>query len=382
MNNGVEEKSVESPKTPCADAQITNVVCKTPVSPAYVSDGEILHQNDENPLLNYDALVEACSKIFRNGTSISQRQYQSMIAESYKINMEEYCKLHNFSDAIELADFFSQLTASIPKNTRTNRILVVGCGQGRLAEVYITLANRFGVKEIIQNDLVKSHVEQTREKIRKIYGNDGSCADGVKITYVPGSIQEASIPGGDVDAAYMLWFVSAEFCNPKSDNAMGDARSRTYKKIYKLLKYGGGMVEDSPDQNCEPGFFYTAARKTAHILIERGILPKQAKNLILSNYRSEQSDGFPYLLRYVPRNGADNVEKQNAGLTYVTSVATSIPVSSKFPSAAVVVQTLQDFQNTEEAIHELRSIQQRTVTFPSKADPLRKPRVYKLWKKK
>ena len=142
------------------------------------------------------------------------------------------------------------------------------------------------------------------------------------------------------------------------------------------------MVEDSPDQNCEPGFYYTAARKTAHILTEKGILAEQAKNLILSNYSSEQNTGFPYQLRYVPRNGADNEEKQKSGFTYDTSVSRSIPVSSQFETAKVVVHTLEEFKNFDEAIHQLRSIQQNTVKFPATSDPLRRRRTIKLWKKK
>lgn len=352
-----------------------------PQSAQESKNGFDVHQYDDNPLLNYDGLVEACNQIFPGGQTISRKKYQELVAKSYRIDMESYARLHNFTDAVDLTNFFSKIVAAMPAEARTNRILVVGCGQGRLAEVYIALAKKHGIQEIIQNDLIPDHVAATREKIQKIYGNDGSDANGVKITYAPGNILDANIQGGPVDAAYLLWFVGAEFCDPSSDKKLTRTRHRIYRRIHDLLVPGGGMIEDSPDPNMKPGFFYTLAQKTAHILKQRNIMPRQQSNMILNNWSSEQPDGFPYQIRCVPKNGADAHEKEKAGFTYVTSLSTSIPEKSDYRSADTVVHTIEETDNIGNAIDTLNLLKQKTVQFPDITDPFQKRRVIKWWER-
>jgi|GEM_PF-1479719 len=356
-----------------------------PIQPA--NQEEILSLHDDNPLLNYEALKRARDAMFKGRQNIPRKDFLRFTKEAYKglsgsVDMEKYARLHNFSDGVMLAEHFRKAAVAAPKHLKTDRILVIGCGDGRLSEIFIELARQNGVKEIIQNDLIAEHLEKTRAKIQTAYGNDGSNADGVQIQYVAGDILDANIPGGAVDAAYMLWYVSAEFCDPSSKKNMRKTRDNTYKKIHDLLIPGGAMVEDSPDQNHKPGFYHVAVAKTAHLLREAGILPGEEENLMLSNWESEQEDGFPYQLRYIPKNGTDNTEKTNAGFILRSSKQEAIPKKSAHPSAKPVEQTLHDVSDPEEAHRLLMQTLNTTVTFPDMSDPTQKRRIIRWWERK
>jgi SAM-dependent methyltransferase len=346
---------------------------------------EMLHAYDgENHMLNYDAIVEACNAIFGKGKSITREQYQELTRQSYRIdNMVAYARKHNFSDAVKLASFFAHVSAALnPMKNKTGRIIVIGCGQGRLAEVYVTLARKTGVKTIIQNDLIPEHLEATRQRIRNLYGNDGSKADGVRIEYVQGDILTADVPDNSVDHAYMWWFVGAEFCDPSSAEAMRQNRIDTYKRINRMLIPGGAWIDDMPDPNTDPGLYRLAVLKTAHILKERGILPEVADNLMLTNWRFEQDEGFPFQLRWAPRDGEDNKLKEKAGFRMVRSESSSIPKRSEHRTAEPVVSTIKSIRKLKTGIKAIQSQLNDTVVFPDTDDPLARWRIIKWFRKK
>lgn len=353
---------------------------------SHYTEDELIHlYDDKNPLLNYEKMVEACDAIFGKGTSISRARYLELTRDAYKIDMESYARKHNFTDAVYLAELVSQVSAAIRQSSAnpTGRIAVVGCGQGRLAEVYIALAKRNGINTIVMNDLIEDHVEATREKIKKMYGTDGTegkKVEGVNIEYVTGDILTADIPDNSVDAAYMWWFVGAEICDPSSSDAMLENRKVTCERIHRMLIPGGAWIDDMPDPNKEPGLYHLAAHKTAHILRERGILPGMENNLLLTNWSFEQNEGFPYQLRWMPPNDVDNKLRHRAGFRNVASESGAIPISSDHTNAKVVVSTLKSIKVLDRALDALQSQLRRTVRIPKRKDPLQRRRIIK-WAK-
>mgnify|MGYP002345840789 CR=1 FL=1 len=342
-----------------------------------------LHVADDNPYLNYDALVEACDKIFGKRQAISYQEFKKLTEESYRIDMEEYARLHNFTDSVKLTEYFSyirtKIEQSIPEKSRTDRIIVVGCGQGRLSEVYIALAKKMGVKKITFNDLIESHVEQTKNKIQKLYNSNGFEADGVKIEYLPGDILTVDV-SEMFDAMFLIWYVSAEFVNPESAQKMVETRRQIYTKFRDILIPGGALIEDIPDPNMEPGFYRIGNVKTAHILEQRKILLGQHQNMLLSNWTCEQKEGFPYQLRYTPRNGTDVKEKESTGFVLKKTESMSIPLKSTL-GTDVVLPIIRDSQNMDEVLNLLRQIRLTSVTFPSMSKLDQKRRKMTYWEK-
>ena len=326
-----------------------------------------LHNADSNPYLNYNALIEACNKIFQNRKAIPYEEFQKLTEESYQIDMEEYARLHNFTDAVKLTEYFSyvrtKIEQSISRRARTDRILVIGCGQGRLAEVYVALAKKLGIKEISFNDLIDAHIEQTRCRIKDLFAGDGLVADGVKISYFSGDFATIEIPYS-FDMAFSFWYVGSEFLDPSSAENIQRFRHQLYSKINNILIPGGGLLEDIPDPNMEPGFYQIGNNKTAHILEQRKILLGQHKNLLLSNWTREQSTGFPYQLRYTARNGSDVREKEAAGFVLKKTESLPIPIQSMYKDSRVVLSSLEDIQNIWEVIQVLHQLILQTVKLP------------------
>ncbi len=355
---------------------------ETPLTPHEL--GKKLHQADDNPYLSYDALVEACEQIFGERTAISYEEFQEKTKAAYQIDMDEYAQLHNFIDSVKLVEYFAYLRAKIEamisRHKRTDRIILIGCGQGRLANVYISLAKKLQIKEITFNDLLEKHIHETEQRIKTLYGTDGQSADGIKISYLPGDIATIDV-SGLFDAAVMWWYVSAEFCDPGSIENMRKIRDHIYAKINEMLVPGGGLIEDIPDPNMTPGFYQIANFKTAYILKERGILPGEHKNLLLSNWTSEQDAGFPYQLRYVAKNGSDMREKEKAGFELVKSESLPLPKRSVYKNSQVVIESLQDADNIWEAIKILNKMLLDTVTFPDGDQIDQKRRKISLWGK-
>lgn len=343
-----------------------------------------LHTADDNPYLNYDALVEACDAIFGKRKAVPYDEFLRMVQESYQIDMEGYAQLHNFTDSVKLAEYFAYVATKIekriPEGNRSGKIIVVGCGQGRLAEVYIALAKKMGVREITFNDLIESHIQQTEQKIKKMFNSDGSEADGIKISYLPGDFATVDI-SGCFDAAFLIWYVGAEFLDPGSIENMRLLRHKIYSRINGILIPGGGLIEDIPDPNMDPGFYEIATYKTSRILKERSILIGEHKNLLLSNWTPEQTTGFPYQLRYTARNGADVREKSEAGFELKKTESVPLPIQSMYKDSAVVLSSLQDVHDIWEVIPLLHQLILQTVKFPSGDTTDQKRRKITWWEK-
>jgi len=328
---------------------------------------ERLHLMDDNPNLSYTGMIEACNHIFGDKKALPYDEFKIMTEQSYQIDMEEYARLHNFIDAVKLVEYFTYVRTKIESRIssfqRTDKIIIIGCGQGRLAEVYISLAKKMGVKEITFNDLIESHIQKTEQKIKNLYNSDGHNADGIKINYLPGDFATIDITE-NFDAAFLIWYVGAELLDPSSVVNIRKFRHKIYSKINNILIPGGGLIEDIPDPNMDPGLYEIVNFKTAHILEQRKILLGEHQNLILSNWTHEQNTGFPYQLRYTARNGTDVREKSKAGFKLRKTESVSLPISSMYKDSSVVLNSLQDIKNIWEIIPLLHQLLLQTVKFP------------------
>jgi len=341
----------------------------------------------DDPRISKPALEEACDNIFVDGTPPTYDEYQEMVRESYKIDMEEYARVHNFFDAVLLAKYFcstrEQIEMAVPASKLKNRILVIGCGQGRLADIYIALAQKMGITEITFNDLIPDHIEQTKARIEKTHGSSKEI-DGVKLRYLPGDFvdDDAVKRNRYFDAIFMMWYVSAELLDPTTSDKLKSHRNFFYNKINDLLITNGVLIEDSPDPNMFPGFHAIANIITAHILETRKILTEENvhRNLMLTNWKHEQKKGFPRQLRFTPRNGQDSKEKEESGLIYLKSESIAMPENAT-STIALAKNTIDVSESTREAIEKLNILLQQTVIRPREPHPLSEHRKIAAYRK-
>ncbi|MDF2379599.1 MAG: class I SAM-dependent methyltransferase [Candidatus Gracilibacteria bacterium] len=328
-----------------------------------------LKNASNNPYLDYEALKKVMFKIFQGKKTISYERQKELTKLSYSpIDMETYAKLHNFSDTLMVTEYFAYTRTKIQNITnRTDRILVVGCGQGRLAEVYLTLAAIYNVKEVVFLDLIKEHVEQTEEKIR-LAKEANPRLRNVKTELIVGDINETEI-NSVFDSIWLIWFVSSEFCNAESPEALISTRNRIYQKFNKLLTPQGALIEDIPDPNMEPGFYHLGNLISEDILRRNGILPGQQKNLLLSNWSPEQPEkdnvSFPYQLRFTARNGWDVQEKERAGFAMKKNDQLKIPISSTYAiDTALSMIRESSPTNMGQILRDLKSLANNTIQYP------------------
>lgn len=336
------------------------------------------------PGLSYGELAEARDALFGDRTGIPYGEFLDRTQESYQpINLEEYARAQNFVDALRLVQFMSEMRQNAERlmspGERGNNLLMLGCGQGRLMEVYVPAARLLGIESITLNDLIPKHIEQTRAKAKRLYGRKFGMA-GVKLDFVTGDFLTSQFRQR-YDHIVSFWYVSAELLNPESAQALRRHRSAVYRKIRDTLVPNGTLFEDIPDPN-QPGYYDIGTHVTKLVLEEKGLLFDEHKNVLLSNWRHEQgTSGFPYQLRYVPRNGTDQREKYDAGFSYVRTEHENVP-SSAIVSTNVVQSALEEKGATIEGA--LSVLQQmlgtRAVTFPRSSDPATKRRKMTLWR--
>ncbi len=337
------------------------------------------------PGLSLEELVEAREAFFGERQGIPYDEFIQKTQASYQpIDFEEYARAQNFVDALRLLQFMSEMRQNAERLMtpleRSNHLLMLGCGQGRLLEVYVPAARLLGIESITLNDLIPAHVEQARAKAKDLFGRKLQDA-GVKLDFVTGDFLTAAFHRR-YDQIISFWYVSAELLNPESELALRQHRTAIYRKLHETLVPNGTLFEDIPDPN-QPGYYDIATHVTKHVLQERGLMGKSSANLLLSNWKHEQdaNQGFPYQLRYVPRNGADQNEKDAAGFAYVRTEHENVPASSLVGTG--LVQSALDergatIENVVSVLRQMLSI--RTVTYPDSSDPAIKRRKMTLWR--
>jgi 2-polyprenyl-3-methyl-5-hydroxy-6-metoxy-1,4-benzoquinol methylase len=344
-----------------------------------------LEEAGKIPGLSYPELAEARDALFGDRTGVPYGEFLDRTQESYQpINLEEYARAQNFVDALRLVQFMSEMRQNAERlmtpGERGNNLLMLGCGQGRLMEVYVPAARLLGIESITFNDLIPKHIEQTRAKAKHLYGRKMGAA-GVKLDFDTGDFLTSQFRQR-YDHIVSFWYVSAELLNPESAQALRKHRSAIYRKIHQTLVPNGTLFEDIPDPN-QPGYYDIGTHVTTLVLEEKGLLFDEHKNVLLSNWRHEQgSSGFPYQLRYVPRNGTDQREKQEAGFCYVRTDHENVPTSAII--GANVVQSALEERGAKisTALRTLRQLQNTNgaVTFPESDDPAAKRRKMTLWR--
>lgn len=292
-----------------------------------------LHEGDDNPEINYQRLKEAADFMFGDRKGMPLQEYLKITEEFYKtLDLETRGMASILLDTDILLTYFTRACEYVKNKTsklqRTNRVLIIGCGSGRLSDLYIEMAKKFGIKEIAFNDLLEFHVTQTKEKLQEIYnvrspGFDDLPLENIKVQFLPGDFTALDLRNTPYDIAIAMWFVTSEILNPNSPQKLRERRIEFFGKVRESLIAKGIFIEDIPESGL-PGFYYLARMKTLDILRNKNVLPGEEANFSLTNV-SKKAGGYPYHLRYLPYNGTHSQEMSVSGLHYVDSISKEIP---------------------------------------------------------
>lgn len=337
------------------------------------------------PGLSPEELAEARDAFFGDRQGVPYSEFIQRTQEAYlPINLDDYARAQNFVDALRLVQFMAEMRQNAERlmtpAERSNHLLMLGCGQGRLLEVYVPAARLLGIELITLNDLIPAHVDQARAKAKSLFGRKFQDA-GVKLDFVTGDFLTTAFHKR-YDQLISFWYVSAELLNPESAQTLRQHRTAIYRKIHDTLVPNGTLFEDIPDPN-QPGYYDIATHVTKLVLQEKGLMGNERENLLLSNWKHEQSaeQGFPYQLRYVPRNGADQHEKDATGFAYVRTEHENVPTASIIGTGLVQSSLEERGATIEAALSVLRPmLSTRAVTYPSSNDAAIKRRKMTLWR--
>lgn len=249
------------------------------------NDGE---NNGSDSVSQESSLPVATPKKRKRGIVVPDREDYVRLSEEWYLHHDVEKRglpflLHDTKILIEMfIEAFCHLH-KLNKTQRTNRLLVVGCGSGRLARVYIELAKVFGITSVVFNDLFDFHVNQTHEKIRQAYG---SKVDGIATHFISGDV--ITIPSERLfvnDIVTSMWYVNSEIIDPSSDEATRRLRVEYYKKLRSVMHEGSLLIDDEPNPNPD-NFYYYLWRATYIALSEAGlgnVMGKEQKNITLTN---------------------------------------------------------------------------------------------------
>lgn len=214
-----------------------------------------------------------------------------------------------------IRSFIRRADSIIALNTdpalRSRRLLVIGCGNGRLAEEYLETAIALGFSEVTFNDLFEFHVENTRAYIAGL----GDLTSRITVTYHTGDFTQARI-GGHYDIAACMFYVTSEVLDPSSISALRQRRHHFFRHIRDVLIPYGMFIEDVPEAMV-PGFYLHLRRNSHHVLTQLGILVEEAANLSLTCIQ-KRNGGYPFHLRYIPSESSHLSEMRSAGFFPVT----------------------------------------------------------------
>lgn len=345
-----------------------------------------------DPKLNNKNLRKAAEVIFKGGDSFSQEFYQKTIVagnyQEFDLDGHGFPKL--LGDLKLLIHFFSTAVHTVQSTTRnrTQSILMIGSGPGRLAIPTIELAKKSEIKEIIFNDLLTDHVDKIKTRIQEVYGSPNN-ADGVMIKYLSGDfVEQASSIEEQFDAIFANWYVTSEIASFENTQKLREVRRKLYDSIRTLLSKQGVFVEDLPFSEGVGSAFYIGRLKTYKILHEMGILEGENESMLLSDFSSIQSEGFPFHIRYVPPNGKHRRELENAGLQENEPRVSTLPIGIKnykeyaehFKGDKKVKSLIED-NDIEQVLRYLESCERNYLLHPKTTDPSAEKMKTVLWRK-
>lgn len=344
--------------------------------------------------LQMETLIHAARIIFETeeGARLTQKRYQDeMLRGAYTgLDLEKHGQPYLIPDLQQLVRFFSEVSASQIPSNKTNKILVMGSGPGRLAPFELALAIKNGIQEVVFNDLLDFHIDATREKIKNAFGtSDAENIEGVKIQYQQGDIlQVAEEIKNKFDAIFSWWFVTPEIADFTNVEQFHERRQKLYKTINSLLSKQGSFVEDIPLSEGF-GFYYLLRLKTYVILRLMETLDGENKNMIITDYSNKQKIGMPYHIRFAPTLCAHNKEVESAGLSQWSSDTITLPSGiTNFedynrqvgigPQKLLNAIMGSNIGSLQKHLGEMRS---NLLTYPDISDPTAKRKTTIAWKK-
>lgn len=211
---------------------------------------------------------------------------------------------HLICSSIRRAD--SIIALNTTPADRTRRLLVIGCGNGRLAEEYLKTAIALGFVEVTFNDLFDFHVAHTRDYVETLTDLKGR----ILVTYHVGDFTQAQV-AGKYDIAACMFYVTSEILDPSCVRALRNRRHRFYRHIRDVLIPNGMFIEDIPEAML-PGFYLNLRKNSQAVLTKLGVLVDEAANLSLTCL-DKKNGGYPFHLRYIPSQSSHMSEMRSAG---------------------------------------------------------------------
>ena len=325
----------------------------------------------EVPGLSMDALRQSRDAIFTNHrTGIPHSEYLHKLDLAYApIELQDYAQPRNFVDALRIIDFMQEMHQGLVEATspgeRSNRGIVIACGQGRLLEVIAEAARILGITHLTFVDILERHIDMTRQKAKNLYGNRYKSAP-VKLSFVHKDIIDYEPPYSN-DMLLNEWYGSNEMLRISSPQELRTHRRRLYDALNDLLVTGGSLYETTPDPN-RPGYYHTGVERTTRVLQEKSVLYGEHERFLLSNWAVEDDQpdvgqSFPHQIRLVQMFDDERNEKGSAGFKYTHSAPAQNPETA-YVDDRTVLSALEKTGNIKDTKNEMRACS-GLVTYPS-----------------
>ena len=291
--------------------------------------------------LRMSSLREAALHIFGKHRGLDREDYAAIVLHNYQdFDLHRHGHHLLLQQLLLLSEAFEQAIQTVNFRVRqsSGNILSLGCGPGRSAVALIELAMKRRIRCIVFNDLLPSHIDQTREIVRQTYNTNRDRIGPIDLKYVAGDFLDPASPFDDgFDAIIAEWFVTSEIADFSSVETLRRTRRQLYGKIRSLLGSEGVFVEDVPFGDRVAQFYYLARLKTYAILRQMGILQGENHNMLLSNFSQaitpeELAAGVsPMHLRYIPDSEAHLDELRQVGMRRTRSWVSHLPVAVRDP---------------------------------------------------
>lgn len=254
---------------------------------------------DTNTEINYAELKKAVGEYFPAGYGVDEHKFNILSGRFYEsISLGERGDIWGFLDRTALEIALPAATAEIRGHSSsscppTHRLLIVGCGDGRLCEALIVSALKLGYIEITFNDLFAFHIEKVKDRVARLNFD----RESIKISYNVGDFANARFEGY-YDVAVAMFFVTAEILSLTSLKTLNEKRSSFFRAIKNALHPFGVFVEDTPEMTW-PGFYNELRIASAKAMSNVHGLGKEANNFTLTAL-NKPNGGLPYHVRYMP----------------------------------------------------------------------------------
>ncbi len=232
--------------------------------------------------LDWDGLRCAARTYFPNGRGVSPTAKGELDTAFYVgLDLAQRAQAWTVADRRLHAAAFNALRRYIPPRISTpfdehRRMVVAGCGDGRLARAYIRAAAHLGMDELVFNDLHAFQVEATRHVVARLPLDRAP----PRITFLAGDYASLA-PDLPADLVVALFFVVPEITDLSSAAALRHHRHRFFSAVANSLRPGGLFVEDTPEVDL-PGFYADLRRRSRRVLVGHGVEPALAENLELT----------------------------------------------------------------------------------------------------